>query len=207
MFESKKLIIIGAGGHGRVVADIAKLNGYSEICFLDDADIYKSGNYDVIGKVKDYRDHISDSAFTVAIGNWRIRKAIYEQLKNDNANIATLIHPMACISEGAVIEEGSVVMAGAVVNFGARIGKCSIVNTCASVDHDCDVGSFCHVSIGARIAGTVNIGDCAMIGAGAVVVNNLSVCEETVVGAGAVVIRDITEIGTYVGVPARLIGQ
>ena len=205
MFESNKIIIIGAGGHGRVVADIARLNGYSEIYFLDDADIDKSGNYDVIGKVGEYKKYISGFVFTVAIGNWRIRKEIYEKLISDSAEFVTLIHPMTSIGEDVVIEEGTVVMAGAVVNSGAKIGKCSIVNTCSSVDHDCNVGDYCHVSIGARLAGTVSVGNCTMIGAGAVVINNIRICDETIVGAGSVVVKDITDKGTYVGVPARMI--
>ena len=176
----KKLIIIGAGGHGRVVSETAKLNGYEVIGFLDDAD-----NKTTVGKVADFIKYIGEADFTVAIGNNAVRMKIQSELIKSGANVASLIHPDATVSESASIGKGTVVMAGAVINAGAVIGNGAIINTCASVDHDCRIGNFSHISVGARICGAVGIGDCAWI------------------GAGAVVVKDIYEIGTYVGVPAR----
>ena len=94
-------------------------------------------------------------------------------------------------------------MAGAVINVDAVIGRGVIVNTCASVDHDCRIGDFCHVSVGARLAGTVHVGDRSTLGVGAVVRNNTDICADCMVGAGAAVVSPLTEPGVYVGVPAR----
>ena len=96
-------------------------------------------------------------------------------------------------------------MPNAVVNSSAKIGKGTIINTCASVDHDCEIGDFVHIACGAHIAGTVVVGNGTWVGIGASVSNNLSICGEVKIGAGAVVVKDITEQGTYVGVPARKI--
>lgn len=194
----KKLIIIGAGGHGRVVSETAKLNGYEVIDFLDDAD-----NQYTIGKVADFIKYIGTADFTVAIGNNAVRMKIQSELIKSGANVASLIHPNATVSESASIGKGTVVMAGAVINAGAVVGDGAIINTCASVDHDCRIGNFSHISVGARICGTVVIGNCTWIGAGATVINNINICGGSTVGAGAVVVKDINESGTYVGVPAR----
>ena len=94
-------------------------------------------------------------------------------------------------------------MAGAVVNPYTKIGQGCIINTCASVDHDCRIGDYVHVSVGSHLAGTVFIGNGTWIGAGAIVSNNVSICENCMVGAGAVVLKDITEPDTYIGIPAR----
>lgn len=194
----KKLIIIGAGGHGRVVAETAKLNGYKEIDFLDDAD-----KQTAVGRVADFIKYIGEADFIVAIGNNAVRMKIQSDLIKSGANVVSLIHPNASVSESAAIGKGSVVMAGAVINAGAVIGDGVIINTCASVDHDCRIGNYSHISVGARICGTVAIGDGTWIGAGATVINNINICSRSTVGAGAVVVKDIDEIGTYVGVPAE----
>ncbi|MBE7010273.1 MAG: acetyltransferase [Ruminococcaceae bacterium] len=199
-----RLIIIGAGGHGRVVADIAeKIGIYESICFLDDADLDKSGHYNVIGRVCDYTDYMQDFCFIVAIGHASIRKQIQAELEEKGARLATLIHPAAVLGSRVQIGQGSVVVAGAVIGPDVVIGKGVIVNTCSSVDHDCCIGDFSHISVGAHVAGTVSIGAESMIGAGAVISNNISICSKCVIGAGAVVVRNIDEQGTYIGVPAQ----
>lgn len=193
-----RLTIIGASGHGKVVADIAGLNGYTDIVFLDDNENAEScGGYKVIGKTS---SPVEGDIF-VAIGNPTVRKRFSE-----GRNLVTLIHPHAVIAGDAVIGDGTVVMAGAVINPGAKIGKGAIINTCSSVDHDCVVGDYCHIAVGAHLCGTVNVGESAWIGAGATVSNNVSICSDCTIGAGCVVVKDITEPGTYVGVPARKTG-
>jgi sugar O-acyltransferase (sialic acid O-acetyltransferase NeuD family) len=197
---SKKIVIIGASGHGKVIADIAKKNGYEEIVFLDDNSTLRScGGYPVIGKCSDAQT--MDTDMIVGIGNASIRKRIQETL--DEKHLVTLIHPDAVIADDVIIEKGSVVMAGAVINPGAKIGKGCIVNTCALVGHDCNVGDFVHVSAGSHLCGTVTIADETWIGAGATVINNVSICQHCMIGAGAVVVKDIEKKGTYVGVPVR----
>ncbi|MBQ9083009.1 MAG: acetyltransferase [Clostridia bacterium] len=194
------LIIIGAGGHGRVIADIAVLCGYTNIGFLDDgADL----TVPILGKTADFRRYLTTHSFFVAIGNNAVRERITNDLASAGAALPSLIHPSAVIGSHVRIGDGTAVMAGAVINTGASLGRGVIVNTCASADHDCTVCDFAHVSVGAHLAGTISVGPRTMIGVGAAVINNISICGDCTVGAGAVVIRDITVPGTYVGVPAK----
>ena len=204
----KKLWIIGAGGHGKVVADIAeKTEHYEEIAFLDDGKAAGEtcGRYVIRGTLSDGLRQIDGSEFFVAVGNASVRRRITKQLKDAGAEIPVLIHPDAVIAEDCRIREGTVVMAGTVINSGCQIGKGVIVNTGASVDHDNIIGDFSHISVGAHLAGTVRIGSGVWIGIGAVVSNNLSITDDVIIGAGAAVIRNIEESGTYVGVPAERI--
>ena len=205
MNTNKKLVIIGAGGHGSVIADIARLNGYESILFLDDACAERADGYPVVGKVSEFSRYKADADFFVAIGGNATRQRLFGLLADANASIATLIHPAAVIGENVTVGKGTAVMAGAVVNPGAVIGDGVILNTGSSVDHDCRVEDFVHVAVGAHLCGTVTVGRGAFICAGATVINNVSVCAGATVGAGAVVISDMTETGTYVGVPAKRI--
>lgn len=192
-----KLIIIGASGHGKVIADIAVKNGYEDIVFLDDDEkIDSCAGFPVVGKTDMTVDMNGDKI--VAIGNAEIREKVSKKIKT-----VTLIHPDAVISRRVEIGEGTVVMAGAVVNSDAKIGKGCIINTGASVDHDCVIEDFVHVSVGAHVAGNCAIAKQTWIGAGATVSNNVNICSGCMVGVGAVVIKDIKEPGTYVGVPAE----
>ena len=198
----KKIAILGASGHGKVVADIAKKNGYDSIVFLDDDEtVISCGAYPVIGKTKEASDFECD--VIVAIGNAKIRQRMQEELLHSGTRVVSLVHPNAVIAEDVEIGIGTVVMAGAVINSGARIGDGVIINTSSSVDHDCMIGNYVHISVGAHVAGTVEIGSHTWIGAGAVVSNNITICGDCMVGAGAVVVKDIKESGTYVGVPAK----
>lgn len=198
----KQLVIIGASGHGKVVADIARKNNYDKILFLDDNEkLTDCGGYPVAGKSNQFVDY--DCDMIVAIGNAKIRQHIQEKIDAAGKHIATLIHPNAVIAENVTIGKGSVVMAGAVINPCTVIGQGCIVNTCSSVDHDCIIGDYAHISVGAHIAGTVNVGNRTWIGAGATVSNNINICGDCMIGAGAVVIRNINDTGTYIGVPAR----
>lgn len=196
----RTLAIIGASGHGKVVADIAAQNGYRDIVFLDDNEsVRECSGYPVVGKSSDAQ--IMEADFIVGIGNANIREKIQESLRGKN--IVTLIHPSAVVADSVSIGAGTVVMAGAVINPGASIGCGCIINTCASVDHDCTVGNFVHVAVGSHLCGTVTVGDGTWIGAGATVSNNIGICQRAMIGAGAVVVCSIEETGTYVGVPAK----
>lgn len=196
-----KLTIIGASGHGKVVADIAKLNGYDEIEFLDDdRNLRECGGYPVVGDSGMAMD-IDNDVF-VAIGNASIRRRITEELSGKT--IPILVHPSAIVAKSAKLGTGTVVMAGAVVNPDATIGRGCIINTCASVDHDCVVGDYVHVAVGAHLCGTVTVEDETWVGAGATMSNNIHIGSHVTVGAGAVVVSDIETPGTYVGCPAKL---
>lgn len=197
------LLMVGASGHGLVCAEIAELMGYSGIRFTDDDPCVGPGfSHEIVGSVSNALTQ-RPCRFFVSIGNPAIRRSLTERFIAAGFTPVTLVHPSAVISASAAIGEGSVIMPCAAVNAGASLGRGSIVNTCASVDHQCSVGDWCHVAVGAHLAGTVALGDGTWVGAGATVSNNVSVCADVMVGAGAVVVKDITEPGTYVGVPAR----
>lgn len=201
--EISKLIIIGASGHGKVIADIAARCGYTDIAFFDDnPEIKECMGYPVIGKTKNAKEY-PNAKFIVAIGNPKIRQKVQEQLEAMELSVISLIHPKAVVADHVEIGKGTVVMAGVIINPACRIGKGCIVNTGASVDHDNVLEDFVHVSVGSHLAGTVQIGKRTWIGAGAVVSNNIKICEDCMIGAGAVVVKDIEKSGIYVGVPVR----
>ena len=205
----KKLVIIGASGHGKVIADLAEqTHKYEEINFLDDNRLLHGSPFakgKVIGDTQLARALIKEKEydFFIAIGNAEIREKITEELLGYGAEIPVLIHPFSSIADDVIIGAGTAVMAGAVINAGSRIGKGVIINTCASVDHDNVISDYVHVSVGAHTAGSVKIGKYTWIGIGAVVSNNLSVTDHVVLGAGAVVVKNIDTSGTYIGVPAK----
>jgi len=202
-----KLIIVGASGHGKVVADIALLNGYDEIYFVDDNSNIKSlGNYEVIGSFGSIFDLAANEYDVfVGIGNASVRQRMQNQLEQRGYSVVTLIHPSAVVARDVQIGVGTVIMAGAVVNAGTVIGKGCIINTASSVDHDNKICDYVHVSVAAHTAGTVLVEDNTWIGIGAVISNNISISSDVMIGAGAVVVEDICESGTYVGVPAKKI--
>lgn len=200
-----KLIIIGASGHGKVVADIAiKINKWQSIAFLDDDEsIRTSMGLEVIGKTADAFTYNDEADFFVAIGNNATREKIQEKLIEQGLNVVSLIHPSAIIGTDVEIGIGSVVMAGVVINSSTRIGKGCVINTSSNLDHDNVIEDYVHVSPGVRTAGSVCIGKGTWLGIGSIVSNNVNICSCCKVGAGAVVVKDITEPGTYVGVPVR----
>lgn len=204
-----KLIIIGASGHGKVVADIAiKLNKWQSIAFLDDDEFIKTSmELEVIGKTTDAFTYKDEADFFVAIGNNAIRKKVQEKLIDERLNVVSLIHPSAVIGTNAEIGIGSAVMAGVVINSSTKIGKGCIINTGSSIDHDNVIAEYVHISPGVRTAGSVVIGKETWVGIGSVVSNNVNICSGCKVGAGAVVVKNITEPGIYVGVPARRVDR
>jgi sugar O-acyltransferase (sialic acid O-acetyltransferase NeuD family) len=204
-----KLIIIGASGHGKVVADIAiKMNKWQSIAFLDDDESIKTSmGLEVIGKTADAFTYKDEADFFVAIGNNLTREKVQEQLMDEGMSVVSLIHPSAVIGSDVEIGTGTVVMAGVVINSSTRIGKGCIINTSSSLDHDNVIEDYVHISPGASLAGTVRVGRGSWIGIGSVVSNNVNICSGCKVGAGAVVVKDITESGTYVGVPVRRVDR
>ena len=202
-----KLIIIGASGHGKVVADIAiKMNKWKYIAFLDDDESIKTSmGLEVIGKTADALTYKDEADFFVAIGSNATREKIQEKLVEEGLNVVSLIHPSAVIGTDLEIGIGAAIMAGVVVNSSTRIGKGCIINTSSSLDHDNVIEDYVHISPGVNMAGTVKVGKGSWIGIGSIVSNNVNICSGCKVGAGAVVVKDITEPGTYVGVPVRKI--
>lgn len=195
---SRRVVIIGASGHGKVVADIIRCSGDEVLGFLDDDTTLPNTfiGLPLLGTVDSYKAY--DAEFVIAIGNEKIRERITKKLV---VTWYTAIHPSAVIAESASIGEGSVVMANAVINPGSVVGKHCIINSSAVVEHDNRISDFVHVSVGAKLAGNVKIGKGTWIGIGATVSNNVNICGGCMIGAGAVVIKHIDEPGTYVGFP------
>lgn len=205
--DKNKLLIIGASGHGRVVADISfKLNKWEQIAFLDDDEAIKSSiGINVIGKSGDIVKYIDDYDIFVAIGNNKTRENLQTQLETLGASIPTVIHPSAIIGEKVELGLGTVIMAGVVINCCTRIGKGCIINTGSTIDHDNLIEDYVHISPGTNLAGTVKVGKGSWLGIGTTVSNNVNITGSCRTGAGAVLVKDITEPGTYVGAPARKI--
>lgn len=202
---SKSVVIIGASGHGKVIADIIVNSNDKVLGFLDDADDVQGKKiigFPVLGKIADY-DNYRDCEFVIAIGNPYIREKISNELP---VKWYTAIHPTAVISSLDVeIGEGTVIMANAVVNPSARIGKHCIINTGAIVEHDNILEDYVHISPNATLAGVVTIGKSTHIGASACTKQVINIASDCVIGAGSVIVKDITDSGTYVGVPVKKI--
>jgi sugar O-acyltransferase (sialic acid O-acetyltransferase NeuD family) len=206
----KRLAILGASGHGKVVADTAECCGWQAIEFFDDAwpQVSAIGGWPVAGNTGDLLKRIGEfDGVLVAIGNNSVRRRKTDELKASGAKLPVLMHPASIISQYAQIGAGTVVFASAVVNAYAIIGEGAILNTGCSIDHDCFLGAYVHVSPGARLAGAVNVGEGSWIGIGACVRQVLSIGSNVMVGAGAAVINDISDNMTVAGVPAREIGR
>lgn len=196
-----RLFIIGAGGHGKVIADIAMKCGYREIAFFDDNAKGECMGIPIKGKCGDTQQYADkESDFIIAIGNNKIRRMLADKLQ---LNWVTLIHPSAQIGINVKLGAGTVVMANAVINPSASVGSHCIVNTAAIVEHDNVLEDFVHISPNAALGGTVHIGQQTHIGIGATVKNNVTITSCCTIGAGAVVTKDITETGIYTGIPAR----
>ncbi len=198
-----RLVIIGASGHGKVIADIALKCGYRNIAFIDDNAVGKCMGFPIIGTCEElmlFADGNTD--FIIAIGNNKIRRMIAGKY---NLNWTTLSHPSAIVGSNVQIGRGTVIMAGAIISPAVVIGDHCIINTAAIVEHDNRLGNYVHISPNAALGGTVHVGDNTHIGIGASIRNNIDICENCVVGAGSVVVKNITASGVYVGAPSHLL--
>lgn len=190
MAKTKKIYIYGASGHGLVVADIAKNNGYDEIVFLDDASEFK------------FSQELEKADIIIAIGDNKTRQKISQKVEAAGFEIVNLIHKSAVVSESAVIEKGVVVMPNAVINAKARIKEGAIINSGAVIEHECVIGKFAHISPNAALAGNVSVGEFTHVGIGSSVIQGISIGKNCVIGAGSVVVRDIKDAIKAYGVPA-----
>lgn len=200
------LAILGASGHGKVIADSAVNAGWKNIVFYDDAwpKIETNGIWPVIGNTKDLIKNLSNyDGVVIAIGNNQERILKQTELLTHGASVVSIIHPGAQISKHVKIDVGTVVMAGAVINIGSKVGESCIVNTGATIDHDCILANGVHISPGANLAGGVIVGESTWIGIGANIKQLITIGNNATVGAGAVVINNVEENTTVVGVPAK----
>jgi len=162
-----ELIIIGMGGHSKVVSDIARINGYKILGYLDDNEPVGVNRELYLGRVETLPTWVRNSvSFIIAIGNNLVRKAIAEKYEGLNIDYVKLIHPAAIIGSKVEILSGTVVMPGAIINAHTKIGEHVIINTSAVVDHDCKIGDFAHIAQGAVLAGGVAVESCGHVEVG-----------------------------------------
>lgn len=208
----RNIVVIGAGGHAKVVADIILQRkkilkeDINIVCFLDDGYkhlAYKSifgvpikGGTDLVDSFKNF-----NYEYIIAIGNNNIRKKMSE--KYSNIKYYTAIHPTAVIGHEVDIKDGTVIMANAIVNAYSRIGVHCIINTGSIIEHDNIIGDYVHISPNATLCGEVKVGNCTWIGAGSKVKQGLSIGENSIVGLGSVVLQSINKNSIIVGIPAK----
>ena len=196
---NKKLAIIGAGGHGKVVGEIALLNQYETIDFFDDRfREIKSFPFTIVNTFDYLKVHLKDyDAFFVAIGNNQIRSEKIEWFKNHKMNIISLIHPKSTFSKFSSLGVGTCVMANAVVNPGTLIKEGVIINTSSSVDHDCVIEDFAHISPNCSLSGDVRIGKFTHLGTGTSVYPGVHIGNDVKTGIGSRVFRNILDQTIY----------
>ncbi len=205
---AKAVVVYGASGHGKVVADVARLAGLELAGFLDDDPAKIGGVYfgaPVFSWDAVLRQHerVAELGVALGIGDNAIREACFTRLTSAGLCIPTLVHPSAVIAASSRLGAGTVVMAGAVVNPDATVGEGCILNTGSVVEHDNRLGTFVHLSPNAALGGGVSIGHRTHVGLGAVVLPGMVVGADVRVGAGAVVHRPVADATTVVGNPAR----
>lgn len=208
----EKIVLVGAGGHCKVIIDLIRSTRKYEIVGITDSkcighkllDVPIIGNDEVLSQV--YKGGVKNAFVALgALNNMGIRDEIYYNLKKIGYDIPVLIHNKAIVSSSAKLKEGACVMAGAVVNAGSEVGQNCIINTGAIIEHDCIIGRNTHISPRACLSGGVKIGNTSHIGVGAAIIQGVSIGSGVVIGAGAVVVNDIKDKVTAVGVPAKII--
>jgi len=203
--SSPTLLIWGASGHGKVVADVAERCGYTIAAFVDDDPAKIGGRFGGLPVVApaDLPQVWPEAGMAMGIGHNGQRAAAFARARASGRRLPALVHPSAVVARTARVGEATVVCAAAVINPDAVVGIAAIINSGAVVEHDCVVGDFAHVSPGAVLGGAATAGHRAHVGAGAVVLPLRRAGDDAVLGAGAVVTRDVPGGATVVGVPAR----
>lgn len=202
----KRLAILGAGGHGKVVADAAECCGWGNISFFEDSwpERAQNASWLICGTTSDLLSRLHEfDGVVVAIGHNRSRGEKLSLLESAGAKIVSIVHPSATVSKYAEVGNGSVVFAGACINPCAIVGTGAIINTGSSVDHDCVLGANVHISPGARLAGNVSVGDGSWVGIGACIKQMVRIGMYVTVGAGSAVVADVHDNLVVVGVPAQ----
>lgn len=202
----RRLALLGASGHGKVVADSALCSGWDEVVFFDDAypNNKNIGSWSIMGDSNALLGQLSAyDGVIVSIGDCRIRLKKQQMFKAFGARLATVIHRSATVSPYAKIGLGTVVMAGAIVNIDSFVGDACIINTGATVDHDCHLIEAVHICPGAHLSGNVRIGTGSWIGVGACVKQGIVIGDNVMVGAGSVVVESIADNQIVFGNPAR----
>lgn len=206
----KPVLLVGGGGHCRSVIAAARLSDLDLVGIIDHPELVgtKSLDIPVIATDPEIPQFTSSHQFIVTVGaikSFALRQRLVSEIEAAGGSFATLIAPNASVDNSVVIGEGTVIMQFALVNACANVGKHCIINSGALIEHDATIGNFTHVSTNAVVNGGSQIGERCLVGSGAIITQGITICNDTIIGAGAVVTSDITEPGTYVGVPARKI--
>lgn len=206
----KSCAILGASGHGKVVAEIAELNGYHDINFFDDRwpNLISVEHWQVSGDTLSLLEKVNEYDVTVvAIGHNKTRCEKQRELVNAGATFDILAHPSAVISKYAKISKGTVIMANVALNPFCKVGDSCIINTNSTVEHDCVLADGVHISPNASLSGGVQVGEYSWIGIGSQVKQLVVIGRDAVVGAGSTVIKNIPDFKKVVGSPAREINS
>ena len=206
----EKVIIIGSGGHAKVVIDILLKKENTEIIGILDDNFenisYKEIlNIPILGKIELSESLPKDYSYIIAIGDNNVREKIAKRYSN--LNYTTAIHPTAIVGEGVEIETGTVLMPRVVINSYSKIGKHCILNTGSIIEHDNEIGDFVHISPRALLCGGVKVEKKVWVGAGSVVIQGVTLGENSLIGAGSVVLKDVLYNLKVVGNPARAISK
>lgn len=212
----KDLYIVGAGGFGREVAWLAeRMNAIQKtwniIGFIDDNQALHGtteGGYPILGGCDYFSDREEEAWVVCAVGAAKVRKMVIDKLmKYPHVRFASLIDPSVLLSDRVEIREGTIVCAGTILTVDITIGKHVIINLDCTVGHDAQISDYVTVYPSANISGNVTVGECVELGTGAQIIQGKSIADGAIVGAGAVVVKDIAKEGTYIGVPAHIVGE
>jgi UDP-N-acetylbacillosamine N-acetyltransferase len=207
----REVLVWGAGGHGRVVAELARSRGHSVIGYADRNRELLHSPVDALGsrvvkseeEIDDWLDHDQSRILVLGIGDNAVRLA--GSRRYPDGRLPPIVHPASVVAGSVIIGPGSTVMAGAILNANVRVGRGAIINTGAILEHDVHVSDGAHVSPGAVLAGASSVGEAGWVGANATVLPSIRVGAGAIVGAGAVVLRDVPDGATVVGNPARIL--
>jgi sugar O-acyltransferase (sialic acid O-acetyltransferase NeuD family) len=202
-----EIVILGAGGHARVVAEALQKCGTPASGYVDEK---PAANFRDVPYLGDDGALMAKGATGVMLANGigavdvpYGRRRLFEHYKDAGFSFVTVVHPAAELAAHVVLEEGAQVLAGTIIQSDVRIGRNVIVNTGVIINHDCVIGDHVHLAAGAVLAGAVQVGEASLVGAGATLIQELRIGAEVVIAAGATVIGDVADGETVAGVPAR----
>ncbi|RXM69159.1 acetyltransferase [Clostridium tetani] len=208
----EKIVLVGAGGHCKVIIDILKsMQQYEIVGILDNEnksrnllDVPIIGNDDLLNEL--YLKGVKNAFICIgALNNINVRNNIYHNLKKIGFKLPILIHKNSIVSEYAKLGEGTCVMPGAIINAGSIIKENCIINTGSIIEHDCLISSNCHISPNVTLGGQTIIEYNCHIGIGSIIIQGVNVGKNVTIGAGAVVVNNIEENSIAVGIPARVL--